>query len=281
MARRRLGRGLDALLGATGAAVAEPQPGERLRSLPLDRIRPSPFQPRRAFDPAALEELAASIRAQGVVQPVVVRPAPGGEGYELVAGERRWRAAQMAGLAEVPAVVREVDDRAAMAMALIENVQREDLNPLEEALALRRLVDEFGLTHQEAAEAVGRSRAAVSNLLRLLELHEAVKALLAQGALEMGHARAIAGLPPARQPEAAREVVRRGLSVRETERLVRRMLAPPRPAPRPDPDVDRLQRELSERLGARVELKGGGRRGRLVIHYTSVEELEGILERLR
>ncbi|HHQ42815.1 MAG TPA: ParB/RepB/Spo0J family partition protein [Chromatiales bacterium] len=278
--RRGLGRDLTALLGAS-APLASDGEGEPLRHIPVERIRRGPWQPRRDFDPAALEELAASIRAQGVLQPVVVRPA--GDAYELVAGERRWRAAQMAGLAEVPAVVREVDDRTAAALALIENIQRRDLNPIEEARGLARLIEEHGLTHQEAAEAVGRSRAAVSNLLRLLELDAEVRAMVERRELEMGHARALLALPPARQREAAARVVARGLSVRETERLVRRLraaAAPTPPAARRDPDVARLEQALSERLGAPVRLEHAGRGGRIVIRYTSLEELDGILERL-
>ncbi len=278
--RRGLGRDLTALLGAS-APLASDGEGEPLRHIPVERIRRGPWQPRRDFDPAALEELAASIRAQGVLQPVVVRPA--GDAYELVAGERRWRAAQMAGLAEVPAVVREVDDRTAAALALIENIQRRDLNPIEEARGLARLIEEHGLTHQEAAEAVGRSRAAVSNLLRLLELDAEVRAMVERRELEMGHARALLALPPARQREAAARVVARGLSVRETERLVRRLRAAAAPAPpaaRRDPDVARLEQALSERLGAPVRLEHAGRGGRIVIRYTSLEELDGILERL-
>jgi len=242
---RGLGRGLDALLPKTAASPTR---------LPLALIRPNPDQPRRRFDEAALAELAASIKKQGLLQPLLVRPR--GEGYELVAGERRYRAAQMAGLAEVPAVVREVDDATAAALALIENIQRRDLNPIEEARGLARLIDEHGLTHQEAAEAVGRSRAAVTNLLRLLELEPEVRAMVERGELEMGHARALLALPPARQREAAARVVARGLSVRETERLVRHQREGPgrAAAARRDPDVARLEQALSEHLGAPVRL---------------------------
>ncbi len=281
-----LGKPLSALLGsrAVAGAEAEAEAGEALRRVPVERIRRGRFQPRQEFDPEALNELADSIRAQGVVQPVVVRPVEG-EGFELIAGERRWRAAQLAGLHEIPAVVREVDDRAAMAMALIENIQRENLNPMDEAAALQRLVDEFGLTHQEAAEAVGRSRAAVSNLLRLLGLADEVKALVARRELEMGHARALLALAGEAQVQAARKVVARGLSVRETEALVRRLQAggrKPAAAPGRDPDVRRLEERLSEKLGARVALQHGkGGRGRLVIHYTSLDELDGILARIK
>jgi len=298
--KRGLGKGLDALLGGRAAASVPEAPGAHpgaapsadlradapeggLRRIPLDLIRPGPDQPRRRFDPAALQELADSIRAQGVVQPVVVRPAPEG-GYELVAGERRWRAAQLAGLQEIPAVVRRLDGREAAAVALIENIQREDLNALEQARALARLVEEFGLTHQEVAEAVGRSRSAVSNTLRLLELEPEVQRLVEEGALEMGHARALLALGGAAQREAAARVVAKGLSVRETERLVRRLVqggTSRRPVPARDPDVARLERELGERLGAPVRIEHRARgRGRLVIEYASLEELDGLLERL-
>ncbi|HYW04770.1 MAG TPA: ParB/RepB/Spo0J family partition protein [Gammaproteobacteria bacterium] len=281
--KRGLGRGLDALLG--GDETAPAQPGgtqDSLRHLGVEVIRRSRYQPRENFDSESLRELADSIRSQGVVQPVVVRPLDEG-GYELIAGERRWRAAQLAGLREIPVVVREVPEQAAMAMALIENIQREDLNPLEEARALDRLKNEFGLTHQEVADAVGRSRAAVSNLLRLIELTDEVKAHVEAGALEMGHARALLALKDAEQSEAAREVVARGLSVRETENLVRRWetrKARKRSTPRPDPDIQRLQDDLSQRLGASVSIKDTGGRGRVVIQYHSLDELDGILGRI-
>ena len=286
MAKRRgLGRGLDALLSgvqANGEGAGAPV-GE-LRQLPVDLVERGRYQPRLSIDPEALQSLADSIREQGVLQPVVVRPLPGGR-YELIAGERRWRAAQAAGLDAVPALVREVEDEAALAMALIENIQRENLNAIEEARALSRLIEEFGLTHARAAEAVGRSRAAVSNILRLLELEEDVRGLVETGALDMGHARALLALPRSRQSQAAREVVSRGLSARETEALVKRMLsgAPARrPPPARDADVQRLERELKEQLGARVEVRQRARgRGALVIHYTSLDELDGILAHLR
>jgi ParB family chromosome partitioning protein len=238
--------------------------------------------------PESLQELADSISAQGVVQPIVVRPLEGGspERYEIIAGERRWRAAQLAGLEEIPAVIRDVPDEAAVAMALIENIQREDLNPLEEARALERLVDEFGMTHQQAAEAVGRSRAAVSNLLRLLDLSDTVKKMVETRDLEMGHARALLGIQDAAdQLAAARKVAARGLSVRETEALVKRLNAPPPkspPAPKIDPDVARLQTEIGERLGATVVVRQTGKSGgQLVIRYNSLEELDGILSHIR
>jgi ParB family chromosome partitioning protein len=237
------------------------------------------------MNPEALEELANSIRAQGVVQPIVVRPIGGGR-YEIIAGERRWRATQLAGLHEIPAVVRDVPDQAAMAMALIENIQREELNPMEEAQALYRLIEEFGLTHQQTADAVGRSRASVSNLLRLLGLNEDIKRMLGNGDLEMGHARALLALSGEQQSEVARSVVGKGLSVRETERLVKRTLEGPQPGAakekRPDPDIHRLEQDLGERIGARVAIQHGAKgKGKLVITYNSLDELDGILEHIK
>ncbi len=278
--RPSLGRGLDALLGA---ATAPPTAStEIVKKLPVDLIRPGPFQPRRHFDPEALAELADSIRAQGVVQPIVVRSRAGG-GYELIAGERRWRAAGLAGLAEIPAVLRELPDQAALAVGLIENIQREDLNALEQAEAYARLIDEFGLTHQETATAVGRSRAAVTNLLRLRELAPEAKRLLADGQLEMGHARALLALPALKQATLARDVAAQRLSVRETERRVQRLLAAaPRTGPaRTDPDTRALEHTLSERLGAKVELRSRAQgHGTLLIHYRSLDELVGVLARI-
>ena len=279
--RRGLGRGLDALL--SGAAAVHSSEGAReLLDLPLDLIRRNRFQPRRLMDPEALEELAKSIRTRGVVQPVVVRPGGDGQHYELVAGERRWRAAQMAELRTIPAVVKELSDEAALGVALVENIQRQDLNPIEEAVAIQRLIDDFDLTHQEAGDAVGRSRAAVSNLLRLLDLRDDVRRLLETGELEMGHARALLSLQGEAQSRAAAEVVTRSLSVRETEALVRRWNAPPKEQPPPDPDVRRLENDLSERIGATVSIRHGARgAGRLVIRYGSLDELDGILGRIR
>jgi ParB family chromosome partitioning protein len=285
--RTGLGRGLDALLGdvqVTAPPAAEGDTGG-VSLIAVDLLRRGVYQPRRHMDQDALQDLARSIEAQGLVQPIVVRPvaqAESGARYEIVAGERRWRAAQIAGLQEVPAVVRDIPDATAIAVALIENIQREDLNPLEEANALRRLIDEFELTHQEAADAIGRSRTAVTNLLRLLELCPEAKNLLESGELEMGHARALLALVNARQQaEVAALVARKGLSVRETERLVRRMLAgkPAAARPRsPDPDVRRLQDELAAKLGAKVTIRPGAKgRGQLVISYNSLEELDGIL----
>ncbi len=298
--KRSLGRGLDALLGGSSAADSDDEdsaandavsPASKgpYASIPVDLIQRGRYQPRRRFDEDRLRELADSIAAQGVVQPVVVRTVAGGK-FELIAGERRWRAAQLAGLDQIPAVVREVDDQAAMAMALIENIQRDDLNPLEEATALHRLLDEFGLTHQQVAQAVGKSRTTVTNLIRLLELNADVKALVDRGDLEMGHARALLGLKGDVQSEAAAQVARKGLSVRETEALVRRLAENEGAVRRPshdipveeDPDVRRLIGELTDKLGAKVALqqKPGGK-GKLVISYNNLDELEGILEHIK
>ena len=283
-----LGRNLSSMLSSSTLQKATETPAASdasLRDLPVERIRPGEYQPRSVFDPERLEELAESIRQQGVIQPVVVRALADGD-YELIAGERRWRAAQLAGIDVLPAIVREVADEVAIAMALVENIQREDLNPLEEATALRRLVDEFQLTHQEAADAVGRSRSAVSNLMRLLELSEEVRELVDDRHLEMGHARALLALPEAQQANAAREVVRRQLSVRETEALVKRLLNPPKPKSKAaDPDILRLQDDLTERLCAKVRIQhnASGKqkgKGKLVIAYNSADELEGIIGHL-
>ena len=285
--RKGLGRGLDALLGGAALApVADGESGGELRQIPLDRVQRGKYQPRRDMHEEALKDLADSIRQQGVVQPIVVRPV-GEDRYEIIAGERRWRAAQMAGLDKVPAVVRDVPDKTAIAMALIENIQRADLNPLEEAEAMQRLISEFEMTHQEASEAVGRSRAAVTNLLRLLELGREVQELVRGGALEMGHARALLALKGSTQTLAARQVVDRGLTVRDTEKLVRKRLqeaGETRAAPgrKTDPNVSRLERQLTEKLGAKVVVEQGGKgKGRLVIHYTSLDELDGILAHIK
>ncbi len=282
MKKTRLGRGLDALLGDT---LAETAPAEQsLQRLPVDLIQRGRYQPRSQMPQEQLEELASSIRAQGIVQPIVVREIEGG--YEIIAGERRWRAAQMLGLDSIPAIVRDVPDEAAMALGLIENIQRENLNPVEEAVGVQRLLDEFGLTHQQVADAIGRSRAAVTNLLRLLTLTPKVRGLLEEGKIDMGHARALLALPQQAQLAAARDVVKRGLSVRQTERLVRRTLkGGSTPAgggtPRADPDIRRLQEALSERLGAEVSIQDRRGKGRLVIRYHSLDELDGILARIR
>ncbi|MCZ6879831.1 MAG: ParB/RepB/Spo0J family partition protein [Gammaproteobacteria bacterium] len=280
--RRGLGRGLDMLLSGAAPVVGD---SESLRNLPIDLIRPGPYQPRQDMREDTLQELADSIRAQGLVQPILVRPLGDGEQFEIVAGERRWRAAQMAGLQEISSVVRRVPDKAAIAMALIENIQREDLNPLEEALALDRLIREFDMTHQQAANAIGRSRAAVSNLLRLLDLGAPLKKLLMARELDMGHARALLGLPTQRQQtEVGLLVAKKGLSVRETEALVRRLLSgkKDRKPARRDPDIARLETELSEKLGAKVSLSHGVKgKGKLVVSYNSLDELEGILAHIK
>jgi len=295
-----LGRGLaelSPLLAAHRARAAEPEPtspalvGERLANLPVDLLSRGKYQPRVDMRPESLNELADSIKAQGLIQPILVRPLPHahpGESprYEIIAGERRWRAAQLAGMTEIPAVIRDVPDEAAVAMALIENIQRENLNPLEEARALFRLIEEFGLTHQAAAEAVGRSRVAVSNLLRLMELADEVKLLLEQRSIEMGHARALLGLTTrAQQIEVANMVAAKGLSVRDTEAWVRRLSsqAPTAKAPKAsDPDIQRLERELADKLGAKVLFQhASSGKGKLVVTYNSLDELEGILAHIR
>ncbi len=290
--KRGLGRGLDALLGATqseaaGDAAMDPAVAvAAINSLPLDLVQRGRFQPRRDFNADSLQELADSIAAQGVVQPIVVRPVGNGR-YEIIAGERRWRAAQQAGLDDIPVVIRDVPDQTAMAMGLIENIQRDDLNPLEEARALHRLLNEFQLTHQQIAQALGKSRTTVTNLLRLRELNEEVKKLIEARQLEMGHARALLGLEGRAQTDAARQVVSRGLSVRETEKLVRRRQGlEPETESRPkttrlDPDVRRLQDNLSEKLGARVKIQQSNKgKGKLVINYNSLDELDGILDHI-
>ncbi len=298
--KRGLGRGLEALLGQGAprpVAIMPVQQRDQMTHVPVDLLQKGRYQPRLDMREETLAELADSIRAQGVVQPIVVRPvdtpsAGAPQRYEIIAGERRWRAAQMAGLADVPAIVRRVDDETAVAMALIENIQREDLNPLEEAVALSRLITEFELTHQQAAEAVGRSRAAVSNLLRLLELPDEVKTLIEQRQLEMGHARALLALTNRRQlGEVAALVAKKGLSVRETEALVRRLLTrlaagaaerSGHTGMERDPDIRRLEGDLADKLGAKVELHHGPKgKGRLVISYHSLDELDGILAHIR
>jgi ParB family chromosome partitioning protein len=293
--KRGLGRGLDALLGPTRAETARPaaapsvppEGGDELRTVGVELLQRGKYQPRVDMHNESLEDLADSIRAQGVVQPILVRRAGAGS-YEIIAGERRWRAAQLAGLQEVPVVVRDMDDRAAVAVALIENIQRENLNPLEEARALERLIGEFDMTHQQAAEAVGRSRTAVSNLLRLLELGEVATAMVQRGELEMGHARALLALEGRRQAEAAHQVVNHGLSVRATERLVKKLLAEAsastaKVAPaRRDPDLVHLEQGLSDRIGAPVQVQHNHKgKGRLIINYNSLDELDGILEHIQ
>lgn len=293
--RKGLGRGLDALLSGAPinqtqealAAVASPEPGNdgRLAHLPVEFIQRGKYQPRRDMHAEALEELAESIRLQGVMQPIVVRPVgPAADRYEIIAGERRWRATQLAGLDTIPAVIREVSDEAAIAMALIENIQREDLNPMEEAMALKRFQDEFELTQQEVAAAVGKSRTTVTNLLRLIGLCDEVKTLLEHGDIEMGHARAILTLTPEQQRQLARQVVSRGLSVRQTEGLARRLQqeqANPTEPVRLDPDIKKLQDSLSDKVGVPVNIQHSARgKGRLVFSYSSLDELDGILSHL-
>ena len=286
MKKKRLGRGLGSLIGNIDEVtrVDDEEKSNGLIELDIDRIQRGKYPPRQNFDQESLQELADSIRSQGIVQPVVVRPE--GDHFELVAGERRWRAAQLAGLQKVPAVIRELDARSAAAIALIENIQREDLNPLEEAHAFLRLIEEFDLTHQQVADSVGRSRAAVSNLLRLLDLADPVKQQVNQGLLDMGHARALLALIRHDQIEVARLVVNRGLSVRETELLVKKTLAQQTGARKAqptavDPDIQRLENNLSEKLGAAVKIKPGKKgSGQLVIHFHSSAELDGILEHL-
>jgi ParB family chromosome partitioning protein len=314
--KRGLGRGLDALLGsappqrpqpvavprpepvaevvkaaptpATPAPRTDPDADGELRTLGVEQLRRGKYQPRVDMHSESLNDLADSIRQQGVVQPILVRPVDGGGQYEIIAGERRWRAAQLAGLQDVPVVVRRIDDRSAIAMALIENIQREDLNPLEEARALQRLIGEFEMTHQQAAEAVGRSRATVSNLLRLLDLGEVARTLVEKGELEMGHARALLALAGTVQDEAARETAAKGLSVRATEHLVRKLQSrashPPaaKTPQRRDPDLVRLEQRLSDKVGAPVAIHYNDKgRGTLAIAYNSLDELDGILEHIQ
>ncbi|GGY56313.1 chromosome partitioning protein [Bacterioplanes sanyensis] len=300
--KRGLGRGLDALMAGSKAATETSISAEQvaaaptledsetpvdgtLRRLPVEWLQPGQYQPRRDIQPEALEELAASIKAQGLMQPVVVRPLPGKQRFELIAGERRWRACQMAGLDTIPALIRTVTDEAAIAMALIENIQREDLNPMEEAKALQRLQQEFELTQLEVAEAVGKNRATVANLLRLTNLNDDVKRLLEHGDIDMGHARALLALEGGQQSEAAAHVVAKALNVRQTEALVRQLQQGPaeKPSkPAPDPDIKRLEQVLGDRLGANVAIQHGNKgKGKLVINYTSLDELEGILSHIQ
>jgi ParB family chromosome partitioning protein len=275
--RKGLGRGLDALLGGDDA------PRDALTTLPVARIRPGRYQPRTKMDQEALAELAASIKSQGLMQPVLVRPVDR-DRYELIAGERRWRASQMAGLQEIPALVREVADESALAMSLIENIQRENLNPMEEAAGLQRLVDEFRMTHEQAADAVGRSRSATTNLLRLLRLAKPVQGMVMEGVLEMGHARALLALEGVRQVEAAKRVAARGMSVRETEALVGKLQRgqTTRRSTPPDRDLARLEEEVSSRLGTTVEIRPASKgRGRIIVQYSNLDHLDQLLKKLR
>ena len=299
--KRGLGRGLDSLLGASNAArqaetdaempvgaAQEPMASSEdhaLKNLPVDLVQRGKYQPRKDIDPESLQELADSIKAQGVMQPIVVRPISNHK-YEIIAGERRWRATQLAGLDEIPAVVRDVSDEAAIAMALIENIQREDLNPIEEAMSLQRLQQEFELTQQEVADAVGKSRSTIANLLRLMTLEPEVRRLVEHGDLEMGHARALLALSEEHLCQAARSVVGKGLSVRQTEALVRNALAhkdqPEAPPRQIDPNIRQLQDDLAQRLGARVQIQHNARgKGKLVLAYNSLDELDGILSHIK
>lgn len=294
--KRGLGRGLEALLTTSQTArqkeIVESEPavavvpdtakGELLK-LPIEKLKPGKYQPRKDMSPEALEELANSIRSQGVIQPIVVRPVDD-ESYEIIAGERRWRASQLAELPTVPCIIKAVEDEAAVAIALIENIQREDLNAMEEAVALQRLLEEFELTHQQVADAVGKSRTAVSNLLRLNTLEARVKTLLEHGDIEMGHARALLSLEHNVQEEVAGIVIAKGLSVRDTEALVKKMLSevPTKPTPVKDPNIEALQNQLAEQLGTKVEIRCNSKgKGRLVINYTNLDELDGILAQIK
>jgi ParB family chromosome partitioning protein len=276
-----LGRGLDALLGDSSSSAGTQQP-DTLRDLEVNQLQPGKYQPRAHMDQASLTALADSIKSQGVMQPIIVRKLQQ-NGYEIIAGERRWRAAQIAGLKQVPVVIREVADEAALAMALIENIQREDLNPIEEALGIQRLINEFAMTHEGAAEAVGRSRSAVSNLLRLLNLPKTVQDMVLQGTLDMGHARALLPLATAKQLEAAHEITHKGLSVREAEKLVAKLLKPEVPKKHlgQDRDTLRLQEDLAEKLGAKVTIKHDKKgAGQLIIDYADLAQLDGLIQRI-
>ncbi len=296
--KKKLGRGLDKLLGGIAAkasaaeALASAQTSvsglvdSELRHIPIDLIQRGKYQPRTDMHEEALQELADSIKVQGVMQPIVVRPLEGGDRFEIIAGERRWRATQIAGLDTIPAVIRLVGDESAIAMALIENIQRENLNPIEEAMALKRLQEEFSLTQQEVAEAVGKSRTTVTNLLRLMSLNHDVRLMLERGDIEMGHAKALLGLQPEQQSDASKAVAGKGLSVRQTEAMVRKLienkpLQQQKPA-REDPDIVRLQESLSERLGAKVEIEHTNKgSGKLTLRYNSLDELDGILAHIK
>lgn len=285
--KRGLGRGLDALLGAGARPVSTEKTtveANELRHLPIEYLQRGKYQPRKDMTDEGLEELAVSIRAQGVIQPIVVRALAGANRYEIIAGERRWRASQRAGLAQVPCLVKDVPDEAAIAMSLIENIQREDLNAIEEAVALKRLMDEFGLTHEQCAHAVGKSRTTITNLLRLLSLTDDVRTMVERGDLEMGHARALLALSGNDQSTAGRQVVAKSLSVRETEALVRRLLNPvlPTQAKVTDPNIRALMDKLSETLGAKVAIEHGSKgKGKVTIEYNSLDELDGILGHIK
>lgn len=285
--KKRLGKGLDALL--SGSSLEDSNSSSKSESknsspnsLPIEKLRPGQYQPRTRMDAESLEELAASIKAQGIIQPILVRPI-GKDAYEIIAGERRWRAAQIAQLEEVPVLVRDIPDEATLAVALIENIQRENLNPVEEAMGLKRLMDEFDLTHEEMAKGVGRSRAAVTNLLRLLALSHGAKQLLEHGKLEMGHARALLGLPAEKQDWAAAEVYAKKMSVRQTEALVRSFLNPPKKAKKvsKSTDITKLEDDLAEVLGTKVTVQDSNGKGKLIIEYKNLDILDGIIAHIK
>ncbi len=286
--KKRLGRGLEALLGSTENTASTNHDSEKSaasmlpNTLPIEKMQPGEYQPRTKMDPESLQELAASISSQGIIQPILVRPIAGDK-YEIIAGERRWRAAQIAQLEDVPVLVRDIPDEATLAVALIENIQRENLNPVEEAIGLRRLMDEFGLTHEEMAKSVGRSRAAVTNLLRLLSLSHGAKQLLEFGRIEMGHARAILGLPTEQQDFVAAEVYSKKLSVRQTEALVRSYANPKKKKPKlsKSSDIKNLEESLAEKLGTKVMVDDKGGKGKLVIEYKNLDILDGILAHIK
>ncbi len=288
--KRGLGRGLDALLTSnqqnserqSSEQVSEEAKGE-LQKLPIEQLKPGRYQPRKDMSPEALEDLAASVKAQGIIQPIVVRPTAKDE-YEIIAGERRWRAAQLAKLDMVPCLVKKVPDEAAVAIALIENIQREDLNAMEEATALQRLLDEFQMTHQDVAQAVGKSRTTVTNLLRLNNLEDGVKVLLERGDIELGHAKLLLALQGEQQADVAQQIVAKDMTVRDAEKLVRRTIDPPKQPEKPEPDanIEHLETKLSETLGAKVQINHGRKgKGKLVINYTSLDELDGILTHIK
>ncbi|MGM0525943.1 MAG: ParB/RepB/Spo0J family partition protein [Pseudomonadota bacterium] len=292
--KRGLGRGLDALLTNNNASqqkqsqqtseeITDAVVKGELQKLPIESLKPGRYQPRKDMSPEALEDLAASVKAQGIIQPIVVRPVSDGE-YEIIAGERRWRAAQLAKLELVPCLIKDVTDEAAVAIALIENIQREDLNAMEEANALQRLLDEFKMTHQDVAQAVGKSRTTVTNLLRLNNLESGVKTLLERGDIDLGHAKLLLALQGEQQTDVAQQIVAKDLTVRESEKLVRKTLEPPKPTekPEPDADIERLQTQLSETLGAKVAINHGRTgKGKVVINYTNLDELDGILSHIK
>lgn len=284
--KRGLGKGLDALLGNPAEKISENSNSDSLKTLAVDLLQRGQYQPRKDFNKESLQELADSISAQGIVQPIVVRALPRTKKFEIIAGERRWRAAQLAGLQDVPVVIKDVPDKTVMCIALIENIQREDLNPLEEAEALARLIEEFDMTHDTIAEAVGRSRSAVTNLLRLLELNTKVKKLVESRKIDMGHARALLALPLSEQVSAAETIIKQGLSVRATEKLVQQLMGSSKQGKAKqatkDPNIQSLENDLSEKMGAKVTIKQQTKgRGMLQINYHSLDELDGILKHIK